>query len=88
MDFFLSNADHYFTPLTAALSMKKHPSTIKDIMRILKQNSYLSKLSDNGTVYHVTRENMEFWHTDYKNHILSPTPRQIKEWSIDNVEEL
>lgn len=70
MDFFLSNAGLYFTPRTAALSMEKPAATIKDCMRLLKQNQYLSKLSDDGTVHHITKENMEFWHTDFKRHIL------------------
>ena len=50
---------------TASLSMNKPHYTIKDCMRLLKQNSYLTKLSDQGTVYHITKENMEFWHTDF-----------------------
>ena len=71
MDFFLQNITLYFTPYTTSLSMKKSHYTIKDCMRLLHQNSYLSKLSADGTVYHITKENMEFWHTDFKNHILS-----------------
>jgi len=71
MDFFLQNVTLYFTPYTAALSMKKSPATIKDCMRLLKQNSYLSKLSDDGTVYYITLENMEFWSTDFKTHVIS-----------------
>jgi hypothetical protein len=70
MDFFLSHSELYFTPYTTALSMEKTPTTIKDCMRLLKQNSYLSKLSDEGSVYHLTLENMEFWHVDFKRHIL------------------
>ena len=71
MDFFLSHTGLYFTPYTAALSMGKSPATIKDYMRLLKQNSYLSKFSDDGTVYFITLENMEFWRTDFKNHVLA-----------------
>ncbi len=71
MDFFLQNPTSYYTPYTASLSMKKSHPTIKDCMRLLKQNSYLSKLSDDGTVYHITKENMEFWHTDFKSHVLA-----------------
>jgi|APSaa5957512535_1039671.scaffolds.fasta_scaffold00674_17 hypothetical protein len=71
MDFFLQNPNLYFTPYTVSLSMKKSPATIKDCMRLLKQNFYLSKLSPDGTVYHITLENMEFWHTDFKNHVIS-----------------
>lgn len=70
MDFFLSHVELYFTPYTTALSMEKTPATIKDCMRLLKQNSYLSKLSDEGSVYHLTLENMEFWRVDFKRHIL------------------
>lgn len=71
MDFFLQHTGLYFTPYTVALSMDKSPATIKDYMRLLKQNSYLSKLSNDGTVYHITLSNMEFWRTDFKNHVLS-----------------
>lgn len=70
MEFFLSNAGLYFTPTAAALSMGKPLPTVKDCMRLLRQNNYLSKLSDNGTVYYITEENMEFWHTDFKAYIL------------------
>jgi len=70
MDFFLQNVTSYYTPYTASLSMEKPHYTIKDCMRLLKQNSYLTKLSDSGTVYHITKENIEFWHTDFKNHVL------------------
>jgi len=71
MDFFLKHAGLYFTPYTTALSMSKPHYTIKDYMRLLKQNSYLTKLSNDGTVYHITQENMEFWRTDFKNHVLA-----------------
>lgn len=70
MDFFLEHAGLYFTPYTAALSMDRSHYTIKDYMRLLKQNSYLTKLSDDGTVYFITQENMEFWRTDFKNHVM------------------
>lgn len=70
MDFFLKNSGQYYTPLTASLSMKKPHASIKDCMNLLKANSYLSKLSDGGSVYFVSDSNMEFWHTDFKNHIL------------------
>lgn len=71
MDFFLQNPTLYFTPLTVSLSMEKSQATIKDCMNLLKSNSYLSKVSDSGSVYHITKENMEFWVTDFKNHVLS-----------------
>lgn len=70
MDFFLKNNGLYFTPLTASLSLKESHVSIKDCMNLLKANSYLSKLSDGGSVYFVSDSNMEFWHTDFKNHIL------------------
>lgn len=69
MDFFLHNATLYHTPTTAALSLEKPPTTIKSCMQLLHRNSYLSK--ETGTAYHITKENMEFWRTDFKNHILS-----------------
>jgi len=50
--------------------MERPLPTIKDCMNILRRNSYLSKISDDGTVYHVTKENMQFWHTDFKKHVL------------------
>lgn len=70
MDFFLRNVTLYFTPKTAALSMERPLPTIKDCMNLLRRNLYLSKISDEGTVYHVTRENMEFWVTDFRKHVL------------------
>jgi len=71
MDFFLQNVTLYFTPLTAALSLEKPVSTISDCINLLKRNSYLSKISDDGTSYYITKENMEFWHTDFKKHVLA-----------------
>ena len=70
-DFFLQNVTLYFTPTTTALCMERSFSTIKDCMNILRRNSYLSKISDDGTVYHITKENMEFWHTDFKKYVLA-----------------
>jgi len=71
MDFFLQNVTLYFTPTTTALCMERPLPTIKDCMNLLRRNSYLSKISDDGTVYHVTKENMQFWHTDFKKHVLA-----------------
>jgi len=89
MDFFLQHTALYFTPYTVSLSMKKSHATTKDYMRLLKQNSYLSKLSDDGTVYHITLENMEFWRTDFTNHVLAlekfnPTLEEVKEKDYGN----
>ena len=70
MDFFLQNVTLYFTPTTVALCMERSLATIKDCMNILRKNSYLSKISDDGTVYYVTKENMILWHTDFKKHVL------------------
>jgi len=70
MDFFLQNVTLYFTPLTTALSLEKPVSIISDCINLLRKNSYLSKVADDGTVYHVTKENMQFWHTDFKEHVL------------------
>ena len=78
MDFFLSHTDSFYTPLTAALSIGKPHPTVKDHMRLLKQNSYLSKFSNSGTVYFITKENMQFWVTDFKAHILNENDRRRK----------
>lgn len=69
MDFFLSNVTLYFTPKTAGLSMGRPLPTIKDCMRLLWSNSYLSKFSHDGTVYFMNRENIQFWSTDYRNYL-------------------
>lgn len=66
MDFFLQNPTSYYTPTTAALSLEKPIATIKACMNLLKSNSYLSKTTETGTSYHITKENMEFWCTDFK----------------------
>ena len=71
MDFYLQNSTLYFTPTTTALSMEKSIPTIKSCMNLLKSNSYLSKVSDSGTVYHITKENMEFWITDFRNNVMN-----------------
>jgi len=71
MDFFLQNVNLYFTPLTVSLSMEKQQHSVKACMNLLKRASYLSKISDNGTVYHITKENMGFYHADFKNHVLA-----------------
>ncbi len=76
IDFFLQNVTLYFTPTTAALSLEKPLSTIKDCMNLLKRNSYLSKITDSGTVYHITKENMEFWVTDFRKNVLESIPSQ------------
>ena len=70
MDFFLQHVTLHFTPLTTALSLEKPVSTISDCINLLRKNSYLSKITDDGIVYHVTKENMQFWHTDFKKHVL------------------
>jgi len=71
MDFFLSNPRIFFTPKTMALSMGKPHPTVKDCMNLLKRNSYLTKDKETESVYHITKENMEFWRTDFKNHVLA-----------------
>lgn len=71
MDFFLQNPRLYFTPYTASLSMNRSHPTIKDCMRLLHRNSYLSKLSHDGSVYHMTLENMKFWRVGFKNYMES-----------------
>lgn len=70
MDFFLENPTLYFTPMTTALSMELSPDTVKNCMSLLFKNSYLTKTGVNSTHYHITKENMEFWRTDFKNHVL------------------
>ena len=70
MDFFLSNVTSFYTPLTAALSMELPHPTVKDCMRLLYQSGYLTKLSPDGTAYHITKQNMQFWAIDFKNHIM------------------
>ena len=71
MDLFLNDPTIYYTPTTAALSLDKPLSTIKSCMNLLKSNSYLTKVTETGSTYHITKENMEFWVTDFRNHILS-----------------
>jgi len=73
MDFYLSYPTIYFTPTTTALSMEKSLFTVKACMNLLKLNSYLSKVSDSGSTYYITKENMEFWVTDFKNYVLNNT---------------
>lgn len=70
MDFFLKNMTNYYTPLTASLSMDKSHYTVKDSMRFLWKKGYLTKISHDGTVYHITIENMRKWAKDFKAHIL------------------
>lgn len=71
MDFFLTHVTLYHTPITTALSLERPITTIRTCMSLLNRNSYLSKISKLGTVYHVTKENMEFWRTDFKNYVLA-----------------
>ena len=87
MDFFLQHVTLYFTPYTVSLSMRKPPATIKDYMRLLKQNSYLSKFSDDGTVYHITKENMEFWRTDFTNHVLNLQKLKESSYNMKNTQQ-
>ncbi len=69
MDFFLKHSELYFTPKTVSLSMPRSLFSAKDQMQQLYKNSYLSKLSKDGTVYFITDENSEFWITDFKNYV-------------------
>lgn len=69
MDFFLKYPNLYFTPNTVALSMKLSINSVKACMNLLRKNSYLSKL-ENSTVYHIKKDNMEFWVTDFRRHVL------------------
>ena len=70
MDLFLSYPTIYFTPKTASMSLDDaRYHTVKTCMSLLLSNSYLSKNSMNENTYYITKENMEFWVTDFKNHI-------------------
>jgi len=71
MSLFLNDPTIYYTPTTAALSLQKPIATVKSCMNLLKSNFYLSKVTETGSTYHITKENMESWYTDFKNHILS-----------------
>lgn len=73
MDFFLENPTLYFTSMTACKSMngKTSPDMIKNCMNLLLKNSYLTK--EDGIMthhYNITKENMEFWVTDFKRYVL------------------
>jgi len=92
MDFFLSHSNLYFTPTTAALSMKKSVPTVKACMNLLKSNYYLSKISNDGSTYHITKENMEFYNIDFRNYVLNlekikDGKSQFKEILIHNNED-
>ncbi len=65
MDFCLSHPRLFFTPTTSQ-SLEKPLSTIKDCMNLLKRRSHLSKVSNEGSSYHITKQNMELWMTDFK----------------------
>lgn len=72
MDFFIQNPTICFTPITVykSLDFDVTPDTVKNCMGLLYKNSYLTKDSLQGTTYHITKENMEFWVTDFRNYIL------------------
>ncbi|QDI74087.1 hypothetical protein [Nitrosopumilus spindle-shaped virus] len=71
MDYFLSYPDLFHTAITTALYLEKSNDTVKNCMSLLLKNSYLSKKSESGHVYFITKENMEFWATDFRNHIIN-----------------
>ena len=74
MDFFIQNPTLYFTPMTAykSLDLGVSPDTVKNCMNILLKNSYLTKEDGISTNhYSITKENMEFWITDFRNYILA-----------------
>jgi len=92
MDFFLSHSNLFFTPTTTALSMEKSVPTIKACMNLLKSNSYLSKISNDGSTYHITKENMEFYNIDFRNYVLNlekikDSKFQLKAVLIHNIED-
>jgi len=72
MDFFLSHADCYFTPRTAAKTLELSYDSVKNCMSLLLKNSYLTKEDGPGTNhYNITKENMQFWAVDYKARVLT-----------------
>ncbi|QDI74004.1 hypothetical protein QIT55_gp18 [Nitrosopumilus spindle-shaped virus] len=71
MDYFLSYPDLYHTAMTVSLYLEKSSDSVKNCMSLLLKNSYLTKKLDSGHVYFITKENMEFWAIDFKNHILN-----------------
>jgi len=73
MDFFLTNPTLYFTPMTVykSIGLGVSPDTIKNCMNLLLKNSYLTKENGKGTNHYcITKENMEFWITDFRRYIL------------------
>lgn len=94
MDFFLENVTLYFTPMTVYKSLENNVTsdTIKSCMSLLLKNSYLTKEDGIGTNhYNITKENMEFWVTDFKSHVLEleqlKKSKQLKNLPIDNSED-
>jgi len=70
---FLQDPTIYYTPMTMYLSMntKCACDTIKNCMQLLLKNSYLTKEGGSGTNYYcITKENIEFWVTDFRRHVL------------------
>lgn len=94
MDLFLENPTIYFTPMTTHLSLNLDisPDTVKNMMSLLLKNSYLTKEGGPRTNhYRITKENMEFWVTDFRNHVLdlekSKQSKKLENLPIDNSED-
>ncbi|MCJ8306738.1 MAG: hypothetical protein HRU07_06790 [Nitrosopumilus sp.] len=95
MDFFIDNVTLYFTPMTAykSLDVDVTPDTVKSCMNLLLKNSYLTKEGGKRTNYYsITKENMEFWVTDFRKYVLEleklKQPFEPKhDLQIDNVED-
>lgn len=88
-DLFLDNPSIYFTPMTVSKTLKISPNTTKANMRLLLSNSYLTK--DDGNNYSITKENMEFWVTDFRNHVLVlkklQSEKEIENLPVNEVED-
>jgi len=94
MDQFLKDPTIYYTPMTMYLTLDLDISshTVKTCMSLLLKNSYLTKEGGMGTNhYSITKENMEFWVTDFRSHVLEleklKQPKQLENLPIDNSED-
>ncbi|MCH9657190.1 hypothetical protein K0U27_00610 [archaeon] len=69
MDFYLSNAGNYFTPTTTALSLEQSVNSTKACMNLLRNNFFLTKVSESGSTYYITSDNMKLWSESFKTHV-------------------
>lgn len=88
MEQFLHDPTIYYTPMTMHLTLGLNISshTVKACMSLLLKNSYLTKEGGNGTNHYcITKENMEFWITDFRNHVLELKKlKQLDNLPVDN----